>query len=56
MERDSNGKPLIRHCANCKWLRDGFIHYHCEVKYKTVCLYEGRIKALFCRHFELRKE
>jgi hypothetical protein len=46
-------KPMIRHCANCKFYKDNIHGYECTVKYQYV--YHYRLKALFCRFFIRRQ-
>ena len=50
MKRDENGKPLIRHCKNCKWYGGGGWD-DCQVRYREVLSY--RLRALFCKFFEM---
>lgn len=54
----SAGRPLIRHCCNCKWssvthnIRFGKTDTicFCRVKYKDIEF--RRIGAVFCKYYE----
>jgi len=54
MKKDKYGKPIIRHCQNCKWHGSGIIGYECKVKYQNIK--RKRLAALLCRHYECREE
>ena len=50
MEKDENGKPLIRHCKNCKWYNRGCVT-KCDVRYTDIDF--PRLKAKFCKFYEV---
>ena len=39
-----------KHCENCKHCHHGWINLFCRLKHKD--FFYGRLRALFCRHFE----
>lgn len=51
-------KPIIRHCANCKYSVKkqcwGETHYYCEVRYTKV--YYPRARAVFCKYYKEYEE
>lgn len=56
MRRDKDGKPILRHCQNCKWSGENILGAcECKVKYQHIYRSDQRLKALLCRHYE-RKE
>ena len=50
MNRDENGKPLIRHCRNCKWYNRSCT-IDCDVLYKDISF--ERLRAMFCKFYEV---
>lgn len=49
MKRNKYGKPIIRHCENCKWSTH-YMLLKCTVRYKFIDF--PKIKTKFCRFFE----
>ena len=55
-------KPIIKHCANCKYSKYSVkkdywgseAYYYCDVRYKNISF--PRIKALFCKYYKEYEE
>ena len=52
-------KPIIRHCANCKYSAKkkywgDEVYYYCNVRYKDISF--PRIKALCCKYYKEYEE
>ena len=59
VEHDKNGKPLTRHCYNCKWKQGYYfsdLQCYCIVKHKNIKRSLGKIKARLCKYYEVNKE
>lgn len=53
MVKDSTGKPVIRHCENCKWCEITMnCHFSCSVRHEKV--FRRRLRALFCRFYKAK--
>ena len=48
------GKPIIRHCRNCKYSKYDYTNdaTYCDVKYKGVVF--SRLSALLCRFYKTK--
>lgn len=48
------GKPIIRHCRNCKYCTSNVSvgNVYCDVKYKVYSHKVQRIVAMFCRFYK----
>lgn len=49
-----SGKPIIKHCRNCKYSKPCFEvdAIRCDIKYKSIFDDSGRLTAIFCRYFK----
>lgn len=52
--KDKNGKPLIRHCRNCKWYGYNGL-YTCHVTYKNIPYYNYEKQAKRCKYYESKE-
>lgn len=54
VEYNEKGKPLIRHCKNCKWHCNAY-SFNCDVTYKYIPYYKEAKMAKRCKYFEVKK-
>ncbi len=50
----AEGKPIIRHCRNCEYSNPRLCvcGVYCNVKYKGIDDFDGRLAAVFCRYYK----
>lgn len=54
VEYSEKGKPLIRHCKNCRWYRSDY-NFDCGVTYKYIPYKKEMQHAKHCKYYEARK-